>query len=483
MSSIVIEPMDGESTASDVRTRSLQRRLSLSRVRRGLVAVDAAASVALLGLLDAGEGPSVRGGASAFYLGVAVAAIISLGLLAAFGAYSPGSRLPGARLRMTARQFSSDAPFRCWQRLSQKCPGGTLDAASVVVVGLLLSGCWILARVAVGFVERRHPVRTLVVGTGISACEVWRLAERHRECAIEIVGFIDDDPLLLPSEAPATLGPLGDLARIVKEQAVERVIVAYANAIDADLLPVLRSLDDGVQVQVLPRLFDLVQARGFELGRISILDAGGVAPGRAERLTKRAFDVVAASTLLVVLAPLLAVIALAVRFDDRGPVIFRQRRVGRHQRPFDIYKFRTMQLGAERAGREIIDGRPIDEAVRELKRQSSQKLGTRIGRYLRPAGLDELPQLWNVLRGDMSLVGPRPLRDFEVTALGDLENTTRHSIRPGITGVWQVSGRDATTWEERIKLDCMYARHWSMTSDLRILARTVGAVAGRHNAV
>jgi exopolysaccharide biosynthesis polyprenyl glycosylphosphotransferase len=451
-------------------------------VRRALMAVDAVAGIVLLGLLDDGGGHSVRAASQSLDAGTGVV-FVSLALLAAFGAYDPASRLPGGRLRMAAQLVLLGFASSVLAALLSGSLGGTIDGASVLVTALLLSGTWIAARVVAGVDDRRHPARTLVVGTGVSACDVWRLTKRHGECAVEVVGFVDDDPLPLPPDAPATLGRLEDLAGIVHDQAIELVIVAYASASDVDLLPVVRSAGQGVRVQVVPRFFDLVRARGFELGRISMLDAGGVTPGWGERCMKRTFDIVAAGTLLVVLSPLLVATALTVRLSDGGPAIFRQRRVGRNQRPFDIYKFRTMTPGAERAGDAIVQGWPIGDAVPELKRQNSERHGTRVGRYLRPAGLDELPQLWNVLRGDMSLVGPRPLRDFEVRALCDRENAERHSIRPGMTGIWQVSGRDSTSWQERIELDCMYARHWSMTADLRILARTIGAVARAGNAV
>jgi exopolysaccharide biosynthesis polyprenyl glycosylphosphotransferase len=448
-------------------------------VRRALVAVDALAGVVLLGLLDDGGGHAVRTAALSPDAGIGTA-VVAVGLLAASGAYDPASRLPGDRLRTAAQLILLAFVSAVLAALLAGGLGRAIDGASIVVVALLLSGTWIAARVAAGIGDRRHPARTLVIGTGVTACDVWRLTRRHRECTVEVVGFVDDDPLPLPPEAPATLGRLEDLARIVHDQAIDLVIVAYANASDADLLPVVRSA--GVRVQVVPRLFDLVRARGFELGRFSMLDAGGATPGWGERSMKRTFDIVAAGILLMLLAPLLALTALMVLLGDGRPVIFRQRRVGKGQRPFDIYKFRTMAQGAQRDGDELVQGWPIDAAVPELKRRSSERHGTHIGRYLRPVGLDELPQLWNVMRGDMSLVGPRPLRDFEVNALSDRENAERHSIRPGMTGVWQVSGRDATSWQERIDLDCMYARHWSVTADVRILVRTIGAVARPYNA-
>ena len=276
--------------------------------------------------------------------------------------------------------------------------GGTIDGASVVATALLLSGTWIAARVVVGIDDRRHPARTLVLGTGSTARQVWGLSMRHRECAFEVVGFLDDEPLDLPPGAPATLGQLTELPRLVAEHEIELVIVAYTTAGDADVVAILRTLQ-GVRIQVIPRLYELVQARGFELGRITVLDAGGLPPCIGEHSTKRAIDVLAASTLLMLLSPLLLAIAIAIKLEDGGPIFFLQRRVGKHGQVFGMLKFRTMSQGAEQRGYDMIEGLPIEDAVRELKTCSAEMHATRVGRRLRRHSLDELPQFWNVICG------------------------------------------------------------------------------------
>jgi exopolysaccharide biosynthesis polyprenyl glycosylphosphotransferase len=460
-----------DSTGGVHARRSATRRAA--RLRLGLVAADAVTSVLVFSLLQTAENGTVA--SKRGMLGVGMATLVSLLLLGAARAYDPATRLPGARLRMSARLALLACVATLVASLASSGFGGRIDGGYLALVGTL-SAAWITARVVASLVERHRPVRTLVIGTGRTARDVWQLCERHRECAIKVVGFVDDEPLSLPPDAPATLGGLADMARIVHEHEIERVIVAYARLADAELLTMIRLVDEGVRVQVVPRLFDLVQARGFELGRMSILEAGGVSPGAMERFVKRGFDLAMAVVLLILLAPVLTAIAVAIKLDDHGPVLFRQRRVGMGGGSFTVYKFRTLETDAEQRGFELISGLGIGDAVRELKRQSGALHSTRIGRRLRPVGLDELPQLWNVLRGDMSLVGPRPLREYEVAALDDFQSTSRQAVRPGITGLWQVSGRDATSWEERVQLDCIYARHWSMTSDLRILARTMGAV-------
>ncbi|MBK9519322.1 MAG: sugar transferase [Anaeromyxobacter sp.] len=177
---------------------------------------------------------------------------------------------------------------------------------------------------------------------------------------------------------------------------------------------------------------------------------------------KRLVDGAAAAAGLVLLSPLLALVALAIRLDMGAPVLFRQERPGRHARPFRVVKFRTMRHALGR------DGRPLPDAERL----------TALGRFLRAASLDELPQLWNVLRGDLSLVGPRPLL-MQYLPRYSPEQARRHEVLPGITGWAQVNGRNAISWEEKFALDVWYVDHWSLALDLKILALTALKVVTR----
>jgi lipopolysaccharide/colanic/teichoic acid biosynthesis glycosyltransferase len=180
---------------------------------------------------------------------------------------------------------------------------------------------------------------------------------------------------------------------------------------------------------------------------------------------KRIIDVVLASVALVLTAPLQLVIALMVRLRLGSPVLFRQERPGRDAELFEVVKFRTMLPGDPARG-------TADDAERV----------TPFGEWLRSTSLDELPSLWNVLKGDMSLVGPRPLRRYEVDALVDWQ-LTRQEVRPGITGLWQILGRSEIAWNERMQLDYSYVRHWTFQRDLAIIARTAGVVLSRRGAV
>jgi exopolysaccharide biosynthesis polyprenyl glycosylphosphotransferase len=187
---------------------------------------------------------------------------------------------------------------------------------------------------------------------------------------------------------------------------------------------------------------------------------------------KRLFDVSIVTVALVLLSPVFAAIALAVRLDSAGPVIFRQERVGAHGTRFTMLKFRSMVVDAEARLAQL---RALDEGNGVLFKMKEDPRVTRVGRFLRAYSLDELPQLWNVLRGDMSLVGPRPPLPSEVEQY-EGPVSRRLLTRPGITGLWQVNGRSNLSWEDSVRLDLYYVENWSITGDIVVLAKTVKAV-------
>jgi lipopolysaccharide/colanic/teichoic acid biosynthesis glycosyltransferase len=195
-------------------------------------------------------------------------------------------------------------------------------------------------------------------------------------------------------------------------------------------------------------------------------------------LAKRGFDIVFASLIGLVVLPVLAVAALAIKLDDRGPVIHRSRRVGVEETEFDCLKLRTMTVDAEQRQAELEELNEADGALFKLK---DDVRVTRVGKFLRRLSIDELPQLWNVIRGEMSLVGPRPLplRDYEL--LDDLHKK-RYLVLPGITGLWQVSGRSDLSFDDLVRLDFYYIESWSIWLDLTILARTIPVIFSRRGA-
>ncbi len=202
--------------------------------------------------------------------------------------------------------------------------------------------------------------------------------------------------------------------------------------------------------------------------------------GRSSRVLKRCFDAVVAPLLLLLLAPLLGAVALAIRLDSPGSVFYRQPRRGRAGSTFSIVKFRTMFIGAEQRRQEVLHLNNVDGPLFKVKKGVDPRV-TRVGRFLRRTSLDELPQLWNVLRGDMSLVGPRPFVLYEADRISGWAQH-RLDMTPGITGLWQVLGRNDIPFEEMVKLDYVYVTNWSLWWDMKILCQTIPAVLAKRGA-
>jgi lipopolysaccharide/colanic/teichoic acid biosynthesis glycosyltransferase len=206
-------------------------------------------------------------------------------------------------------------------------------------------------------------------------------------------------------------------------------------------------------------------------------------PSVGAALARRSLDMTVAGLVLLLLVPVLVVAALAVRLSSPGPVLFRQRRLGRDMRPFTVLKFRTMRADADSAlhreyVRSLLGAEPEQHAPGGLYKLAVDPRVTRVGRFLRSWSVDEVPQLWNVLRGEMSLVGPRPVIEYEVEQYPDWY-LRRFAVKPGLTGLWQVSGRNERTYEEMVRFDIEYAERRSLWMDLRILARTALVVMRR----
>jgi exopolysaccharide biosynthesis polyprenyl glycosylphosphotransferase len=271
------------------------------------------------------------------------------------------------------------------------------------------------------------------------------------------------------------LGPLGDLDYILRAHRIDRVIIA-PNARDTDeTLDTIRLVKAmGVKVSVLPRLFEVVgsSVEFDDCDGITLLGVRRYGLSKSSFFLKRAFDLFGAGVGLLLLAPLFAMIAIAIKLNSRGPVFFRQHRIGRAGRQFSMLKFRTMYDGAEQekaALRELNEGKGLFKIKRDPR-------VTSVGRVLRRCHIDELPQLLNVMRGEMSLVGPRPLIAEEDSRIEGL-NRRRLDVLPGMTGVWQVLGSStAVPLEEMVKVDYIYGANWSLWLDVKILLRTLPLV-------
>jgi len=310
------------------------------------------------------------------------------------------------------------------------------------------------------------PARVLVLGTGTIASDVAARLVRSRH--VSLLGFVDDDP----QDGQPVLGDLAALRSICALESVDRVVVAFSRSHPQATMDTLRSLAGTVAIDVVPRYFELTgwDADLADLEGLAVISLDGGPPGLLARAAKRVFDIVGALGALVVVAPVLIPAAIAIKLCSPGPALFRQERFGRDRTPFQILKLRTMrqptveETTADRA-RHI--PRPL------LDHPLHERRVTRLGRLLRRTGLDELPQLLNVLAGDMSLVGPRPFVPQECGTLPAWVHR-RFAIRPGLTGLWQVCGQHDLRFEELCRLDCQYVNTWSFKGDMRILARTPG---------
>jgi exopolysaccharide biosynthesis polyprenyl glycosylphosphotransferase len=357
-----------------------------------------------------------------------------------------------------------------------------LSTERLLMATVALPVSWFVVRQVAG---RWNPARerTVVVGSGPVARHIAELAWRHSEQGVDVIGFVDDEPLALPPGFPPVLGRISDLAEISDSCAVDRIIVAFTARTDRELLQQLRSCDRlRVRVDVVPRMFDLLPSEGAGLGGLTLLPASRRFPTTSESVLKRMLDVLIAPLMLLLCAPLVLLIAVAIKIDDHGPIFYRQVRIGRNGKHFLMWKFRTMVVGADKNdAADAASGEGVADIARAQKHARSHHI-TRVGRILRRTSLDELPQLWNVLVGDMSLVGPRPLPPYQANALEPWQ-AARLDVLPGMTGLWQVLGRSEIGWHERMQLDYSYTRHQSLASDLSILARTVSAVINRRGAV
>ena len=334
---------------------------------------------------------------------------------------------------------------------------------------------------------RRSPLyqqNTLIFGAGDVGQRVARKLLRHPEYGLNLVGFIDADPKPRYSDLvdlPLLGGP-DDLLAIVYEHAVERLVIAFSNATADETLVAVRGLNDlAIQIDVVPRLYELVSSnvKIDTLEGLPLIELPPVRLPRSAQTIKRVIDVGVSATLLLLTSPLFLLIALAIKLDSPGPVFFRQTRLGRAQREFSVVKFRTMRVGADSEQHRAYISRTMNADVAAngngLYKLERNDAVTRVGRFLRQTSLDELPQLLNVLRGDMSLVGPRPCIPYE-TDFFRPHHFDRFLVPAGITGLWQVTARAHSTFGEALDMDVAYARGWSLGLDLRLLCRTPLAV-------
>jgi exopolysaccharide biosynthesis polyprenyl glycosylphosphotransferase len=432
-----------------------------THLRRALALGDVAAVLAALGLAVLVSGRTDRG--SAMLLGAALAPAWVL-LFKLYGLYDRDDR-------RISHATVDDAPWvfhavlvgalGVWLAL-KLAPTGRFVLAEALVffvaANAFVLGARSFTREAVRRLEPAE--RVLFVGGGPMATVLERKMRVHPEYGLEPIGEL-------------AAGEFGELEEVCRARGIDRLVVAptLGARVLADVVRRSRRLD--VRLSIVPDGVDVLGPSVVvdDVEGVTVLGLNPPALTRSSRALKRAMDVVVAGTALVACAPLLAAVALAVKLTSPGPVLFVQERVGLHGRPFRLAKFRTMVADAERRAAEL---RAQSRDPHWLLLDDDPRV-TRLGRVLRHTSLDELPQLWNVLRGDMSLVGPRPL------TVDDAANVSgwgleRLDLVPGLTGLWQVLGRTTIPFEEMVKLDWLYVTNWSLWSDVRLLVRTVPAV-------
>jgi exopolysaccharide biosynthesis polyprenyl glycosylphosphotransferase len=324
----------------------------------------------------------------------------------------------------------------------------------------------------------------IILGAGDVGQLIARKLQQHPEYAIKLVGFVDSEP----KEARDDLSDLCFLGTpehrpgLVETYAIDRVIIAYTADPDEQLLAMIHRLKAiSIQIDLVPRLFEVVGPR-VDMHTVEGLPLIGLPPVRlspSARAVKRAVDLVVASTSLLLTAPLFAYVAWRIKRDSPGPVFFRQKRLGANMREFTVLKFRTMRVG--------VDNSVHEEYIRSTM-SSHAAIGsnglykldrkddiTSFGRWLRKTSLDELPQLINVIKGDMSVVGPRPCIAYETENFAP-QHFDRFLVPAGVTGLWQVTARSRSSFGEALDMDVAYARGWSLGLDLRLLLLTPFAI-------
>jgi exopolysaccharide biosynthesis polyprenyl glycosylphosphotransferase len=354
-----------------------------------------------------------------------------------------------------------------------------LESAAAMYV-TALAGAFLLRSAARAFWRRRvPPERALVMGNGKLADAVSRKLALEPGHHLSMVEYSSDETLngngASHREFKLEELPRDDLEYLLNETGIERVVLAVPELDEATLARVVSACRaTGVKLSVMPPMRAML-GTAVQLNHIAempVIEYGTWGTSWSTMALKRVFDVVVSAAGIVILAPLMLVIALAVRLTSRGPALFRQDRAGRDGKPFKILKFRTMCHDAEQRITEVIEPDQLTEPVFKLRKDPRV---TSVGRWLRRTSLDELPQLLNVLRGDMSLVGPRPEELWLVERYGETQRF-RLQMRPGLTGPMQVHGRGELNFQERLAVEREYVENYSLRKDLKILLRTISII-------
>jgi exopolysaccharide biosynthesis polyprenyl glycosylphosphotransferase len=347
---------------------------------------------------------------------------------------------------------------------------------AVALIPLLRAGSRAIGRRQSAYVQN-----VIIVGSGHVAHTLADKIEKHPEYGLRVVGFVDKDDRVVVTGNGKTplLGTTEDLPRLVQQYGVHRVAIAFSTDSHNQTLGVIRSMQgsDDVQIDIVPRMFEVLGTHA-QLHTIEGMPLVGLPSPRlsgSSRFLKRWLDLCAAAAGLMLLAPLFLIVAVWIKLDSRGPVFFRQVRMGAGGKTFRVFKFRTMVADAESLKPEVAHLNMHLDADGKMFKVPDDPRVTKLGRSLRRWRIDELPQLVNVLAGDMSLVGPRPLILDEDQHVMNWARR-RLDLKPGITGLWQVLGASDIPFEEMTKLDYLYVTNWSLREDLRLIMLTLPAL-------
>ena len=324
---------------------------------------------------------------------------------------------------------------------------------------------------------RANYLNVLIIGSGVRARKIAGRIRSSYVWGTNVVGFLDPEGISVGRRKDdEILGHVNDISRVLRDYVVDEVIVAVPRSLLSTVQPIADACEEeGVRLRFMVDLFDLKPARVrlTMVQDVPLVTFEAVVRDEFSLIAKRIFDLAVTLVMLPVIIPLFAIVAAAIKVDSSGPVYFAQKRVGLHKRRFDMYKFRSMVVDAEERMQEVAH---LNEAKGANFKIKNDPRITRVGRFIRKSSIDELPQLINVLLGDMSLVGPRPMSLRDVSLFDKGVQRKRFSVRPGITGLWQVSGRSDLPFDRWIELDLNYIDKWSFGLDLKILMKTVPAV-------
>jgi exopolysaccharide biosynthesis polyprenyl glycosylphosphotransferase len=480
--------------AQSANSKHAHRRLVSQRAQRLLLGLGDALVIAAaitFGIIARGlvplDGPPGDDGFSlAVLLAAPVMGLLWLALLGSFGAY---------KLRY---QRAGDTEYRR-VFLASFTMAGLVGIASFLLKADFPRGLYALLftvgtaglvvarftrRKVMNALHRRGLLLTPIVVAGVSGHvdEIAKVLRRETWLGYRVVGAVTRDRVdTTPSGLPV-LGRVADSVSVIEEHGIATVIFAEGSfESPANFRRMAWELEEhDIHMIVVPALSEISAQRlnVRPVAGLPLVDVDRPQAVEAARWVKRTADVVGSAVLLLLASPVLGIVALAIKLEDGGPVLFRQPRVGLKGRVFDCLKFRSMVPDAEARLAALV---AQNEGAGPLFKMTHDPRITRVGRFIRRFSLDELPQLWNALRGDMSLVGPRPALPSEV-AQYDSDARRRLDVRPGLTGLWQVSGRSNLSWDDTVRLDLYYVDNWSMVQDMMILARTARAVVGSSGA-